>query len=108
MLRVRAIAPVSVNMIMLSFEMCRDLVQSLDMTEMPHNYIAAACYIDEDGSENVVIGDELDALMRRAAPYDRIDDINILLDLRTIYLDVMTDIVALFARIAKRIDEEDY
>ncbi len=92
---------------MQTIEMFREIVQEVDVTEIPIKYIAAACHIDEYGMENVVTGDELDDLMERRARGE-VGDVNILLDLKVIALDVSLEVTYLFDRIAERVNSGEY
>lgn len=91
-----------------TIEMFRELVQEIDIRDMPIKYIAAACLTDEDGMENVITGDEIAALMERRPPYHEVEDVNFLLDLRTIAIDVSLEISRIFDRIAERFDKGEY
>jgi predicted regulator of amino acid metabolism with ACT domain len=91
---------------MQTIDMFRDLIQELDATEIPVKYIAAACHTDEDGNENVVTGDDLDNLMDRSHPYERVMDVQLLLDLRVIAIDVGLEVRELFDRVLDRLAVE--
>ncbi len=90
-----------------TIEMFREIVNQIDVSEIPVKYIAAACHIDENGMENVVTGDELDDLMDRRARGE-VGDINILLDLKGIAVDVGLEVVRLFDLIAERVNSGEY
>lgn len=94
--------------IMQSIELFRELVQDIDVTEIPVKYIAAACHIDRDGMENVVTGDDLDDLMARRFPYEDVQDINLLLDLKVMAVDVSIEVSYIFERISDRMDKGEY
>ncbi len=96
------------NKLTQTIEMFREIVQEIDIRDMPLKYIAAACITDEDGMENVITGDEIAALMDRRPPYDEDEDVNFLLDLRTIAIDVTLDMTRIFDRIAERFDKGEY
>jgi hypothetical protein len=73
---------------MKSIEMFRELVRSVDASDIPIKYIAAASYLDDHGMENVVTGDDLDDLMARRL-VGEVGEINLILDLNVMAIDVM-------------------
>jgi hypothetical protein len=93
--------------IMNTIEMFREIVNQVDVADIPTKYIAAACHLDEDGMENVVTGDELDDLMARRARGE-VGDINVLLDLKGIAVDVAIEVTRIFDRISERVNAGEY
>lgn len=94
--------------IMKSIEIFREIVQTVDVMDIPVRYIAAACYIDDVGMEQVVTGDELDELMARRRANHMLAEINIMLDLKSIALDVSDEVNRLFDRLSARVDAGEY
>lgn len=83
--------------------MLKEAIQDINMADVPVKYIAAACHIDEYGMEDVVTGDELDDLLARRSPYEHVQSVNILLDLKAVAVDVTLYVNDVYKYISKNI-----
>lgn len=90
------------NDFMETISMLREIVNEIDVSDIPLNYIAGASYKDEHGGDQVVHGpDEIENLLRRLPPYRGIENVNLLLDFRQIAIDVSMETTCLFDNIEK-------
>ena len=81
-------------------EMFKEVVSESDASDIPLRYITAALYY-EDGTEQIVYGDELEAIIARRFPFDHLkkNEVQLLLDLRVLAIDMSAEISQIFEHI---------
>lgn len=101
--------PFPINKVIMQFgtDIFREIINEVDVNEIPVKYISAAIYMDDYGEDQFVMGEELEKLVMRRAPYDRIVTITVILNAQKITEEINKEVTALFETINSYIDNKD-
>jgi hypothetical protein len=87
-----------------TLEIFKDIMNSIDIYDVPLKYINTASYFDQYGNETVIDEHDIEKIIRKQFPYQSIDrkQISIILDLRQLAMDVRNDLIELFGHLDER------